>query len=128
MPKNNQDTQVEEYRLQLLQLKQSIINDGAYNNTDDLKISSEDLPDEADIATNVINQQVSFTIRNRLMEKLKFIEEALYRVDQGSYGICEECDEPIASKRLKTQPFTTLCITHAEELEREQNQQFRKLI
>jgi DnaK suppressor protein len=123
MPK---EKKVEEYRQQLLELKQSIINQGVYNNTEDLKISSEDLPDEADIATNVINQQVSFTIRNRLMKKLKFIEEALYRVDQGRYGICDECEEPIASKRLKTQPFTTLCITHAEEFEREQSQKFRR--
>lgn len=119
------DKELNNYREKLLELKQQIINEGMYNNTDDLKISSEDLPDEADIATSVINQQVSFTIRNRLMTKLKNIEEALYRVEQGTYGICEECDEQISPKRLATQPFTTLCITHAEELEREQSQKFR---
>ena len=121
------DKQLNEYKEKLLQLKQEIINDGVYNNTDDLKISSEDLPDEADIATSVINQQVSFTLRNRLMSKLKNIEEALYRVEQGTYGVCEECDESISEKRLMIQPFTTLCITHAEEQEREQNQKYRRL-
>lgn len=119
------EKELNEYKETLLKLKQQIINEGIYNNTDDLKILDEDLPDEADIATSVINQQVSFTIRNRLMTKLKNIEEALYRVDQGTYGVCEECDEPISPKRLKTQPFTTLCITHAEELEREQQHKMR---
>ncbi len=125
MAKNDQ---LNIYKETLLQLKQKIVNDGVYNNTDDLRISSEDLPDEADIATSVINQQVSFTIRNRLMNNLKDIEEALYRIDQGSYGVCDECDEPISSKRLKTQPFTTLCITHAEELERAQGQRYKSIL
>ena len=54
------------------------------------------------------------------MQKLRKIENALHRMEEGSYGHCEDCDEPIGHKRLENQPWTTLCITHAEEQEREQ--------
>jgi DnaK suppressor protein len=112
--------QIEAYKKKLLELKQDILNDTYTQNTEDLKISTDDLADEGDIAASVINQHVSFGLRDRNINKLRKIEEALYRVNDGTYGLCEECDEPIAEKRLERQPFATLCITHAEELEREQ--------
>jgi DnaK suppressor protein len=113
-------TQIEAYKKKLLELKQQILNDSYTRDTEDLKISTDDLADEADIAASVINQQVSFGLRDRNFAKLRQIEDALYRVNSGTYGLCEECEEPIAEKRLERQPFATLCITHAEELEREQ--------
>ncbi|MCO4793557.1 MAG: TraR/DksA family transcriptional regulator [Bacteriovoracaceae bacterium] len=112
-------TEKEAFKNRLLELKQEVLNNDLSRDTEDLKISSDDLPDEADIAASVINQQVTFGLRDRNLNKLRRIEEALYKVDQGTYGVCEECDEPIGSKRLERQPFATLCITHAEELERE---------
>jgi DnaK suppressor protein len=112
--------QIEAYKKKLLELKQEILNNAYTKDTEDLKISSDDLADEADIASSVINQQVTFGLRDRNFAKLRQIEEALYRVNEGTYGTCEECDEPISAKRLERQPFATLCITHAEELEREQ--------
>jgi DnaK suppressor protein len=60
-------------------------------------------------------------MRQRELNKLKAIEAALERVEEGTYGHCEDCDDPIGSKRLENQPWTTLCITHAEEHEREQS-------
>ena len=113
-------TQIEAYKKKLLELKQQILNDSYTRDTEDLKISTDDLADEADIAASVINQQVSFGLRDRNFAKLRQIEDALYRVNSGTYGLCEECEEPIAEKRLERQPFATICITHAEELEREQ--------
>lgn len=109
----------------LLKAKTKILNGGILRSNEDLHISSDDLPDEADLANSVINQQVTFNIRHREISKLRSIDEALYRVEQGTYGCCEECDEPIATKRLETQPWASLCIDHAEEAERDQG--FRKI-
>lgn len=117
--------QMEELKARLIQMKEDILNSGVLNRNDDLKVEAEDLPDEADLANNVINQQVSFNMRQRELVKLKNIDQALARIEEGTYGFCEECDEPIGHKRLKNRPFTTLCITHAEEREREQ-QRFRR--
>lgn len=111
---------LEKLKNHLLQLKTQILNGGILRSVEDLTVSSDDLADEADLATNVINQQVSFSMRQRELSKLRSIEEALYRVEEGTYGYCEECDEEIGEKRLMNQPWTTLCITHAEEQEREQ--------
>ena len=116
---------LEKYRKVLLQHKTNILNGSILKSNEDLCVSSEDLPDEADLATNVINQQVSFNMRERELSKLRAIDEALYRIEEGTYGLCEECDEHIGDKRLEKQPWTSLCITHAEEKEREE-QRFGK--
>ena len=118
---------IEKFKALLLQAKVKIMNGGILRITEDLTVSSDDLSDEADLASSVINQQVTFNMRQRELVKLKAIDEALYRVEQGSYGHCDECDESIGDKRLENQPWTTLCITHAEEQERE-NQKFFKAI
>jgi DnaK suppressor protein len=104
----------------LLTKKSQILNGGILRSTEDLTISSDDLPDEADLANSVINQQVTFNMRQREMHKLRNIEEALQRVEDGGYGCCDDCEEAIEMKRLKNQPWATLCITHAEEREREE--------
>ncbi len=111
--------QLTELKEQLLATKQEILNKGHLANKEDLCVQSEDLPDEADLANSVINQQISFQMRERELGKLRAIEHALDKMERGSYGLCEECDGPIEFKRLKGQPFAVLCITHAEELERE---------
>ena len=113
--------QLEELKTQLIKMKESILNGGYLTQKEDLHVTSDDLPDEADLATNVINQQITFNMRQRELLKLRSIDEALNRIENGTYSECEECGDEIGFKRLKNQPFTNLCITHAEEAEREQN-------
>ncbi|MCR9205060.1 MAG: TraR/DksA family transcriptional regulator [Halobacteriovoraceae bacterium] len=113
--------QLEQLKMQLIKMKEAILNGGYLTQKEDLHVSSEDLPDEADLATNVINQQVTFNMRQRELNKLRAIDEALNRIENGTYSECEECGENIGYKRLSHQPFTSLCITHAEEAEREQS-------
>ncbi|MDB9786780.1 TraR/DksA family transcriptional regulator [Bacteriovoracaceae bacterium] len=110
--------QLELHREKLLQMKNSILNRGVLNISDDLFVSQDDLPDETDLASNIINQQVSFSIRNRELRKLRLIEMALQRIEDGTYGICDDCDDEIENPRLNNQPWTNLCIIHAEERER----------
>ena len=118
---------MEKFKSLLLQAKIKIMNSGILRSIEDLTVSTDDLSDEADLASSVITQQVTFNMRQRELGKLKAIDEALWRIEQGSYGHCEECDETIGEKRLENQPWTTLCITHAEEQERE-SQKFTKAI
>ncbi|EKD38754.1 MAG: hypothetical protein ACD_75C00621G0006, partial [uncultured bacterium] len=49
-------------------------------------------------------------IRDRERKLLSKIDEAIARIDDGSYGICEDCGEEIGLKRLEARPVTTLCI------------------
>tara|TARA_R110000868_G_scaffold16687_10_gene74205 strand:- start:109 stop:474 length:366 start_codon:yes stop_codon:yes gene_type:complete len=114
--------EMEKFKTLLLEHKARIQNGAILTSKDDLHISSDDLADESDIASNVINQHVSMNMRHRELNKLRLINEALYRIDNGGYGCCDECEEQIGMKRLENQPWATLCITHAEEFERLQGQ------
>jgi DnaK suppressor protein len=106
----------------LLAHRQQIMNVGLLNKSEDLHVSEEDLSDETDLATSLIQQQLNCTIRDREYAKLRRIDMALEKIADGSFGHCEECDEEISLKRLENQPWAELCITHAEEKEREQSQ------
>lgn len=97
----------------------AILNGGVLKSAENLHISPDDLPDEADLASNVISQNVSFSIREREFSKLRMIEEALERIEDETYGFCQDCDEEIDMKRLNNQPWAKYCIIHAEERERD---------
>lgn len=112
----------EHFKELLLKHRQQILNVGLLNKSEDLHVSEEDLSDETDLASSLIQQQLNCTIRDREYAKLRRIDAALEKIADGTYGHCEECDEEIGMKRLENQPWAELCITHAEEKEREESQ------
>jgi DnaK suppressor protein len=112
--------QLEHFKTLLLEHRAKILNGGYHSKTEDLHISSDDLAEDGDLANHVINQQITLSVREREREKLMLINEALERIEDGTYGFCEDCDEEIGLKRLEKQPWASLCITHAEEREREE--------
>lgn len=116
----------EHFKELLLKQRQQILNVGLLNKSEDLHVAEEDLSDETDLASSLIQQQLTCTIRDREFAKLRKIDLALERISDGSYGHCEECEEEIGMKRLENQPWAELCITHAEEKEREESQVYRQ--
>jgi DnaK suppressor protein len=117
---------LEHFKAKLLKARQEIINSGILTNTEDMHVASEDLADEADLANNHINQQISFSMRERELTKLRRIDAALSRIDEGSYGFCVESGEEIGEKRLENQPWAEFCLEVAEEKEREAMHTARK--
>ena len=85
-----------------------------------LHSNQEELSDTGDQASAVANQNFILRLKEREQKLLKKIEEALDRIDRGTYGICEECGERIGLKRLKARPVTTLCIECKTEQENEE--------
>ena len=81
---------------------------------------TDDLPDEIDQASSEYAQSMSFRLRDREKFLLKKIEKALARIEDGSFGVCERCEEPISLKRLEARPVTTLCIRCKEEQEKKE--------
>ncbi len=78
-------------------------------------------PDMGDQATAETDRNFMLRLRDRERMLLKKIDETIDRIDNGTYGICEECDNEIGIKRLEARPVTTLCIdckTRQEEEER----------
>lgn len=81
---------------------------------------TDDLPDEIDQASSEYAQSMVFRLRDREKFLLKKIEKALARIEDGSFGTCERCEEPISQKRLEARPVTTLCIRCKEEQEKKE--------
>ena len=71
---------------------------------------SDNYPDPADRATAESNRNFELRIRDRERKLLAKIKEALERLEGGTYGICESCEEDISEKRLEARPVTTQCI------------------
>ena len=76
----------------------------------------------ADRATAESDRSITLRIRDRERRLIKKVKEALMRIEDGTYGICEECGEEISLSRLKARPVTRLCITCKAKQEEEEHQ------
>ena len=76
------------------------------------------LADEVDVIRLNQDREMSFATRSLLLERANKLAEALDRLRGGEYGLCEECEEPIAPARLRAMPEVTTCVRCQDRLER----------
>ena len=105
------------YRKLLLEEKQRIINNSKNALKNELALSPDDLPDETDLAASEVNQNLVFKLRDRERQLLAKIDEAMERIEDGTFGTCMDCEEPIEIRRLEARPVSTLCIACKERQE-----------
>lgn len=87
----------------------------------DMTDGHENYADPTDRATAESDRSFTLRLRDRERKLIKKIQQALARIDNGTFGVCEECGEEIGVPRLKARPMTTLCIqckSHQEEEEK----------
>ncbi|HKI97929.1 MAG TPA: RNA polymerase-binding protein DksA [bacterium] len=91
---------------------------------DGMRKGSGAFPDPTDRATMESDRNLTLRIRDRERKLRNKIEEALARLDEGTFGICEVCEGDIGYKRLEARPVTTLCINckSEQELDEEKHQ------
>ncbi|MGB9698775.1 MAG: RNA polymerase-binding protein DksA [Thermodesulfobacteriota bacterium] len=77
-------------------------------------------PDPTDRANLETDRNFLLRIRDRERKLILKIKEALQRIEEGTFGICEECGEEISEERLKARPVTTLCIECKTKAEAEE--------
>ena len=102
----------------LLSERERLLNSAASSRKSDFTIATDDLADEADLTSVELSQGVVFTLREKEQRTLAEIDEALQRMEEGTYGLCESCDDEIGAKRLDIYPTARFCITHQEEEEK----------
>jgi DnaK suppressor protein len=100
---------LEKFKTQLMDKRDAILNE-AGKTLSEMTDQNSNVPDPNDRATIESDRSFELRIRERERKLLGKIEEALERVEDGSFGICEECGEDIGIKRLEARPVTTLCI------------------
>lgn len=110
--------QLKKFKTLLTEKRDEIVKKAKQTLEEDMTLDSNDLPDEMDLASSEYLQSFTFRLRGREKVFLDKIEKALRKIEDGSFGICEECGEEISVKRLEARPETTLCIRCKEDQER----------
>jgi len=105
------------FRRKLLAWKEDILRESR-ETLSALQNENENLPDLADRASSETDRSIELRARDRQRKLIAKIEAALGRLDDGTYGYCEETGEPISLKRLDARPIATLSIEAQERHER----------
>jgi len=111
--------QLDHFRLLLEGKLQELLGE-AGKTLEDLTAMDDNYPDLVDRASVESDRGFELRIRDRERKLIKKIKQALERIDNGTYGICEACGEDIEMKRLEARPVTTLCIECKSRQEREE--------
>ena len=113
------EQQREYFRQKLLRWKEEILRE-ARETLQHLQSESENHPDLADRASSETDRSIELRARDRQRKLISKIDAALARIEDGTYGYCEETGEPISLRRLEARPIATLSIDAQERHERKE--------
>ncbi|MBM3253968.1 MAG: TraR/DksA family transcriptional regulator [Candidatus Omnitrophica bacterium] len=116
---------LERYKKMLLKEKEKVLSEIEHIGKDNLNRSQKEASGDissytyhmADMATDNYDREFSLNMATNEQKVLFKIEEALQRVKDGTYGICEDCEKPISKKRLDALCYTNLCVNCQEKEE-----------
>lgn len=110
---------IEEFRIILLKERERILEESlkTVNGMNRKEVGYADPLDRASLESD---RNLQLRVRDRERKLLKKIDEAIRRLDNGTYGICEVCGGEIEYERLKVRPVTTMCIECKNEQEEEE--------
>ncbi len=111
------EMQLEYFRQKLLAWKKSLIGQ-SMDTLDELKQGGLNQPDQIDRASLESDKALELRTRDRARKLISKIDEALKRIEDGTYGYCEETGDPIGLERLEVRPVATLSIEAQERHER----------
>ena len=111
------EQQQDYFRKKLIRWKQEILKESV-ETLNVLQADADAHPDLADRATSETDRSVELRTRDRQRKLISKIDAALSRIEDGTYGYCEESGEPISLKRLDARPVATLSIEAQERHER----------
>lgn len=118
---------LQDMRAQLLRSVQSELHEGREQTKDEGM-------DTYDLASDARDREINFILSDRDRDKVQAIDDALARIEEGTYGVCESCESDVAEGRLEALPFTRLCINcqaerekEAKTMKRDEDRTFRRL-
>ncbi len=111
------ERQLEYFKQKLNNWKEDILRESR-ETLNHLQAETENHPDLADRATSETDRALELRTRDRQRKLISKIDEALRRIEDGSYGYCEETGEPIGVARLDARPIATLSLEAQERHER----------
>ena len=113
------ERQVEYFKTKLIDWKNSILEESK-GTIEGMQQDTRNIPDSADRASEETDRALELRTRDRQRKLILKIDAAIRRIDDGSYGYCEETGEPISLKRLDARPIATLSLEAQERHERKE--------
>ena len=109
--------QIEYFRSKLIAWKDSILRESK-ETIEDMQTDTRNIPDITDRASEETDRALELRTRDRQRKLISKIDSALRRIEDGTYGFCEETGDPISFKRLDARPIATLSLEAQERHER----------
>lgn len=116
------DAFLEEMRLALEAQRQDLVRSNNLTRNE-LRDNDREPRDSIDESTDEQGNATELRLQDRERNLLNKVNDAIYRLDTGEYGYCDECGEPIGKPRLRARPMAELCIECKEDQEREERRQ-----
>lgn len=113
---------LEKYRKILNKRLTELLNEAGKTVSGMSMSEEENFPDPSDRASLETDRNFLLRVKDRERRLINKVNEAIKRIDDGTYGICERCGEGISEKRLEARPVTTFCIDCKTEEEAQEKQ------
>jgi DnaK suppressor protein len=113
--------EIEKLKQLLLQKRKEIIGGVMQIRASSQEMGRDGIQDMADEASNLYTQQVLMSLSENQRETLGEVDEALDRIEEGTYGVCGSCGKPIALKRLEIKPFAKYCVECQHVIEKQRD-------
>ena len=110
---------VENFKRKLLEMRRDLLGQVERKKLYSKEVGEDGIPDSGDVAAYSYSKEVLMGLGENERTKLRLVEEALTKIEEGTYGVCERCEEAIPVKRLELLPFTRYCVQCQSELEKE---------
>jgi len=108
---------LEKFKQRLLAKRKELISEVKGSNVRSLETSGDGIQDIADQASSAYTKEFLLSIGDAERRMLREVDEALHKIRQDTYGLCESCGELINERRLEALPFARLCIKCQEQEE-----------
>jgi DnaK suppressor protein len=103
---------------ELLRLRAELLREVSESYATCRELGQDGVADIGDMSSNAYNRDVLFNLSETQRQRIRDIDIALERIEQGEYGICMQCGEEIAPRRLEVRPFSRFCIECKTDIEK----------
>lgn len=107
-----------EIKAQLLQMREDVLKESQRVYAESQSLGKDGVPDIGDMSSNSYNQEVLMNLSETQRARVRDIDAALKRIDQGVYGLCMRCEEEISPRRMEVRPFSRYCVECKADVEK----------
>lgn len=111
--------EIERLKEILLKKRDEIIGDVEQIRASSQEVGQDGIQDMADEASNIYTKEILMSLNENQRKVLREVDEALDRIEEGTYGICDSCEKPIGLKRLQIKPFAKYCVQCQDLIEKQ---------